>query len=173
MLFDMASDQLEPSWIAQNVDRYLEFIHGSSNKDFAILTARYLGLTYVKSDKNYEVSHVPPGEWGRMINIMHRFYRNKFPPERIDYRYMIDIGEKLRKARAADKVVEMKTTEVDYIFHDFNFLEGDLIEFDLQPLLQTAKAEYEIIKGIRGQIDISQAQRDNFLNRLFDPLGSD
>lgn len=73
MLFDMASAQIEPTWVAKNCGEYLHKVGFDAPKTRPLL-ARFESITLWKQGGSVRISSFTFGPFHRFINIMMKFY---------------------------------------------------------------------------------------------------
>lgn len=170
MLFDMASAQLEPTWIKTETDKFLEGVESLSDEaELRPLLARFSGLGFYIRDGEIDVARVLPGPFSQFLWVMRRFY-----PE-IDEPSMSIPFEELHKVTTLlKKEIEISLpngTETDFAggIKIVNLPWSMLPEmFQYLPNLKRfAQLEFDSILRIRQRITDDQLAKHVFLKKLF------
>ncbi|WP_157573131.1 hypothetical protein [Novosphingobium sp. AAP83] len=170
MLYDMASSQLEPSWVARNSDNYIEK-YGLTSAKIHPLFGRFRSIILNKNSNGFRVFHLSAGPAWNFISAMRRFY-----PEIMQDFGTLDFDELEKFAISAGKRVgdDSFIREIDI---GINSLEGNTFEILISDIpmdiLEKTKItkftenEFKSIKAIRSGIGKDQEMKSNFLNSLF------
>jgi hypothetical protein len=172
MLFDMASDQLEPSWVMSNTDLYLQAIdHGRHDDRLNALLARWKWVTFYKSDEDEGLSHFAPGEFNRYLSVMQRFYPRELSGK---YKNMSSILlSEVEKHVGLEKSKKREVTSGGRIYKIYEYSLEQIPRqlLDEHHLLDCAYQEVRSIRKLREGLDKQQNARNNFLQKLFHARG--
>ncbi len=165
MLFDMASDQIEPSWVTSNCDNYLREVgHG---KNYTPLQARWSSVGFVQSKDVLILATLTPGPLAEFTSIMERFYPTLVNRDPIKFG---EIEEYVREH------------ESDFDFHwkeetsNDNNLLADIQEVRLDRLpahfleeigiTEYCERQFNAIVELRNSINVDQVVKNKFLSDL-------
>lgn len=167
MLFDMASAQLEPSWVSSHVETYLSEV-GSGDGKLDPLDARFSALGVHLFNRKRVVSHFHPGKYSKFIGVMRRFYPDSF------------VGAKIPSWTTFEDSIEKFPEIMDVIRRDDNSVgddhghiirvsieDGARAAFDDWGLTEFCHKEYEAVARIKKSISKEQGVRSTFLENLF------
>lgn len=169
MLFDMASAQIEPTWVIKNIDNYLDNVSIENVEKIHPFRARFGGFGFYKYSNNFEFAAPIPGEYSKFIAILSKFYPSYFKDNRkIDIgcieRYGKENWSKLNCEEEVvhnldnDETVSIRNLKLDSIPHNL---------FEESGLYEMAANEYLKISEIRKGVDIDQKAKNEFLKKLF------
>ena len=170
MLFDMASDQLEPSWVVRKTDSYLSTVGLNTKSSLSPLHARFSGFSFQKHGAdNVQYGLTMPGPYSRYISAMRRFYPQL---AQITAEVKFDSIEKFATENWDDLLCNKESV---HQIQDGSTLSIKNVTFDKLPLNFTkgtgldelAEEEFRIIKLIRENVDTTQQAKSEFLNKLF------
>lgn len=172
MLFDMASAQLEPSWVSNKVDDYLNSTSLTDPTKISPLLSRFSGIVFYKSSNAVNLSNFMPGPFSKFVGIMRRFYPAiNSSSVQIDYSAIERFGrENWEKLLPETESVHALPDTEDKITIKSVVIEKlpDTLPFDTG-LVSLANHEFETIKKIRGAISDDQKAKNAFLTKLFSP----
>ena len=168
MLFDMAADQLEPSWVVRQTDEYLDAIDSAAgDEEFRALTARWRGIAYYQGRDDQRVSHVISGPFSSYLAVMRRFYPHEMTPPDDD----INLPEIESMRGSTSRPLKGRTRKVGTVRQtqvtEFLFRSAHREALDQSGLLKFAHHELQAIRRIRAGIGEQQAARKEFLHKLF------
>lgn len=171
MLFDIASDQIEPSWVIRNVDDYLaEVAHPEVEGKLLPVAARFSGMGFQRRGAE-PVSFwtVMPGKYSKFISVMSRFYPqvsdNRAPItfEKIE-KFASDNWDNLLCEREREVAIGNETP-ISIKNVTFDKIPANIIE--TTGLVELANDEYHKIIEVRKNIDTTQMLKHEFLKNLF------
>lgn len=174
MLFDMASAQLEPSWVVRNSDEYLAKVGNEPGK-VAPVVARFPTMVgHVDEDGKAFVYTLSGSEYGKFIATMRRFYPSDFHYltgiqfELLENKFTTIPGVAEKIARSTpEKVITGKLAKVITVTLDETWM--DLAEES--GLKGLADFEHAAVRTVRERIGQDQSERQQFLETLFKKAG--
>ena len=166
MLFDMASDQIEPSWVVRETDKYLAAVCPDSSDKIPPYRARWGGLVFYKKDKFIRISTVTSGEFSKFILVMRRFYRQieshtilKLEPIES---YVTKNWESLCDGAGP---YPNDSGNVSVLNIPFDKIPSELLQSS--GLIEVANEEWRKIRELRHNVATHLADRNEFLKNLF------
>lgn len=170
MLFDMASSQIEPSWVLRKVDEYLDEVNVDGSKPLTPLTARFSGIGYYRSNDVIHISTYLPGKYFGFLAVMRRFYPQLNETEaEINYSLVEKFGVDNWDTLAAR----------DSVVHNLPNGKGTIsiknVVFDAMPpnlptdsgMVDLCNEEFMAIKEVRRSIKTDQVAKNQFLKKIF------
>lgn len=169
MLFDMASAQLEPSWVKANTDIYLASVSPITQAGrVSPLHARYAGFGFYSHENQIHLARILPGPFAQYLMTMRRFY-----PELDDNMgviYFEDIEAAVMSEQKAIKASLKGAEEHKRAGFTIRNLLWDKLPpafANLPALEKKAAKEHEILLEIRHRITEDQQAKHKFLTNLF------
>lgn len=176
MLFDMASAQLEPSWVVRNSDAYLAKVGNEPGKVAPVLERFPSMVGHVDESGKAFVYTLSGSEFGKFITTMRRFYPADFHYVKgIDFDVLENkfttipgVLDQIEKA-TPEKVITGKLAKVITVTLDENWM-GVAEESGLKGL---ADFEHAAVCKVRERIGQDQSEKQQFLDTLFMKAGAE
>jgi hypothetical protein len=164
MLFDMASSQIEPTWVTRKTREYLSEVGFSSGQQTP-LQARFNGISFYRNGDALHWNGITPGSHNRFISTMIRFYPQLQFDSRIEFSELEIWSKKnwdflfeQHGGRKLQSGVEILEVPVASMPHDV-ISKSNLEKF--------ANFEHAKIAEVESGLDKQQTERNMFLSELF------
>ncbi len=167
MLFDMAGDQIAPTWVASNSERYLKNV-GYTDGVINPLMARFKEIKFYKKGASIHVNTFVFGEYWKFVAVMMRFY-----PE-VNTGNLIDFGPIERWVAANFSKVG---TNVNSRYTDPDGLEVVYFQVPIDDIPEEllvksgfrnmADSEFSAITKVEANLNKEQKAKSAFLEKLF------
>jgi predicted NACHT family NTPase len=170
MLFDMASAQLEPSWVLRKLDEYLTAVSLTDKSKMHPLVARFAGISFYGKDGASHLHSLMQGPFSRVIGILRRFYPQiSSSKARIEFSKIEKYGQDNWKALVCDEEEVRTFAEPEEVYIKKNVLMSNIPDSTLSEtnLISHCVEEYQEIQKIRALISSDQKSKNDFLNKLF------
>lgn len=159
MLFDMASAQIEPTWVARNCKKYLDEVGLDDGKTHPAL-ARFNGLILNPANGKVAYFGFDPGPFAHFISVMRRFYSSISSATLIDF----DILEDWVKNNS-EEVARHRSGDRPFSIFPLSAFPNDVLK--ASRVLKFAIEEWDSIKTVNANIDHQQRLKLEYLNQLF------
>ena len=169
MLYEMASAQLEPSWITKNCDDYLAKVGLSDGKIHPVF-AKYRNLVFIITESIREIYSLGNSDFQTFISVMRRFYPKHFPSKFVDFPKLTRDIMRLPRFEIALSKAELEL--IPFLEENGRLVNIDVLDDCFEALresgfLERAISEYETIKMIRSNITIAEIEKKKFLDKVF------
>jgi hypothetical protein len=167
MLFDMASDQIVPSWVQPKCEKYLNEV-GARPDQMSPLRARFEEIIFYKEGDGVSLSHFAFGPFWKFIAVMMRFYPD------VERNTELNFGGIERWVRDNWKLASKYTVEapsktaqpgVQFVKVPIEVIPEAVLVASGLPAL--ADGEYDHVKSIETGLDKEQRGKNEFLKKLF------
>lgn len=172
MLFDMAADQLEPTWVASRLDNFIGRVDASQHPEMYYIKSRFKSIIIVKRNDSIAFNHLGEGRDSHLLNTVRRFYPSLFGHAVPDFRMVdlnvlvVDLSDYIDWSVA--RLVE-NTGKHTFSVYELMIDDRHSDALEKSGFFSIAKAELATLKQIRQGIDDSQGSRNEFLDRLLRP----
>lgn len=167
MLFDMASSQIEPTWVAENCETYLSKVGLSTDKMHPFIS-RFERIEFFQEQGRVHVYSFKLGDFSRFISVMSRFYKSiKMNEPVISFKALEDWAKK-NWNQLAERFSERRfssNSDAIVLSIPVSDIPDDVIE--ASNLRNVALSEYEAVNRIYNGLDREQQSRQEFLDKLF------
>ena len=168
MLFDMASSQIEPTWVLRSTDKYLSMVGIDEPNKMLPMLARFSSIEMYKTNNSIHLMGFQNGPFSKYVLTMRRFYRDSFFTDvDIDYIEMEkDILKNWSAFSGVPTEVKMSSGEVAHT-RKVPVVELSANALESSRLSYFANEEFKSIVKIRENINVDQAAKNAFLSKLF------
>ena len=160
MLFDMAGDQIEPTWVSDNCSRYLDKV-GRDDGKISPFAARFENVKFFQYENKYRVASFGFSEDWRFLAAMMRFYPALETNPPLDF----DPLEAWFKESIIDSAGQVGGADRKF----FNVPMGDIPDEVIEQtgLREMADQEYDKVVQIHANLNTEQRAKNDFLEKLF------
>lgn len=172
MLFDMAQNQIEPTWVTRSTDRYLSMVGIDEPNKMLPVLARFSALEMYKASSGVHLMGFESGPFTKYIMTMRRFYREAFVKEvEISYGEIEkDALAQWNKLKGTQKQFKLDK-ETTAVTRKVPIMELPVETISRSKLSEFANHEFTTIQNIRQNISADQAAKNAFLSKLFGSSG--
>lgn len=167
MLFDMASAQIEPTWVLKNIENYLSKV--GNGKEFTPTEARFSGFRLHFHSGRVFLADFMQGPFSKFISVMRRFYAPEFTGNT-----GVNLGGIEQYATEQWDGLSCES-ERDITLDNKEILSIKNVTLDKIPknivddigINELCDREYRDVINVRRKIDTDQKSKSDFLNKLF------
>jgi hypothetical protein len=164
MLFDMAADQIEPTWVSDKVEQYLTEV-GPSGEKIHPVCSRFDSIRFWNDGNEVHLANFEFGKWWRFIAIMMRFYPQIADSSSLDFEVLEEwITSRWDTLRDSHRV-ETANPQITMISYPAKDIPDAVMK--KSGLWGVAMREYEAIKAVDKGLDREQKVKSEFLTKLF------
>lgn len=165
MLFDMASQQIEPTWVIKNTKDYFNEV-GLDGKKLHPLNSRFKNLVFWKNGTDVRWHTFDAGKYANFMSVMKRFYPEIAKDSFIDFapveEWAKENWQNLEKNFDLEDTLVENTSTISVPISAVPF--QSLEEAGIIPMVIS---EYNDIRAISKRIKTDQSVKNDFLAKLF------
>jgi hypothetical protein len=166
MLFDMAADQIEPTWVVQRIADYRQAV-GFEDGKLSPLAARFEYITLSRGqDGAVHMGRLAAGTWWHFIAIMMRFYPEITYNGEVHFhpaeKWGQDNWDNLPAEEESFTIAENKIAIKKVLMKD---LPDEVVE--RMGIAKLAASEYNFVEKIGKRVKKEQGAKNEFLDSLF------
>ena len=167
MLFDMAGDQIAPTWVASNSERYLANV-GYKDQHISPLLARFKQIKFYKKGNALHLSTFVFGDYWKFVAVMMRFYPEVNTGNLIDFSHIERWAAANFSTVGSDITNRYKDSDgIDVLIFQVP-IEDIPEEFIVKSGLRVmTDAEYDAIAKVEANLNKEQKAKSDFLVKLF------
>lgn len=167
MLFDMAGDQIAPTWVASNTESYLKSV-GHEQGQISPLKARFTHVNFYGTREDLSVHSFEFGEYWKYIAIMMRFYPEVGSPRGMEFAAFVNWARSNLKTTYLQRdraLRDHEGREIAFYSIPLDDMPDDVVKNSL--IANLAEHEYKEIRAVYDGLDREQKVKNDFLKSLF------
>lgn len=166
MLFDMAMAQIEPSWVSDRIDKYLENVGYEKSKMLPVF-ARFGALGFFAPKGEIQTMSLPGGPYSQFLSILRRFYPN-ITNTTLPLNFKVLDSFAMANWNTSTALAEQTDFGAEKVeIRNFSINDVPMEILENSNLVQIADSDHEAVLKIKKSIKTEQKAKNDFLKSLF------